>query len=175
MNTNPMAPTPWDAPPPPLYNHFLWVIGRGESNSSLIKICKLSKTILTTLAPFQHGYRSSVLILHRSFPNVYNLFFTSSKNSYLVSISNLPFGLSYFITRLFRLIYVEPRFENMVYFLQTEDNICNYGIFLVEDNANICFLWIMYAFWGIIRVKDNAIYAFRDNSSLSIRIIRVYL
>ena len=127
-------------PPPPLYNHFLWVIG--ESNSSLIKICKLSKTILTTLAPFQHGYRSSVLILHRSFPNVY-------KNSYLVSISNLPFGLSYFSTRrLFRLVYVEPRFENILYFLQTEDNICNYGIFLIEDNANICFLGIMYALWG---------------------------
>ena len=33
---------------------------------------------------------------------------------------------------------------------------------------NVCFL-------GIIRVKDNAIYAFRDNSSLSIGIIRVYL
>ena len=46
--------------------------------------------------------------------------------------------------------------------------------FLVEDNANICFLGIMYAFWGIIRVKDNAIYVFRDNSSLSIGIIRVY-
>ena len=40
--------------------------------------------------------------------------------------------------------------------------------FLVEDNANICFL-------GIIRVKDNGIYAFRGNSSLSIGIIRVYL
>ena len=51
------------------------------------------------------------------------------------------------------------RFENILYFLQTkdnicnqgifqlqiEDNICNYGIFLVEDNANICFLGIMYA------------------------------
>ena len=147
MNTNPMAPTPWNWCPPPLYNHFLWVIGK--SDSSLIKICKLSKTILTTLAPFQHGYRSSALILHRSFPNVYNLFFTSSKNSYLDSISNLPFGLSYFSTRrLFRLIYVEPRFENILYFLQTEDNICNYGIFLVEDNANICILGIMYALWG---------------------------
>ena len=33
---------------------------------------------------------------------------------------------------------------------------------------NVCFL-------GIIRVTDNAIYAFRDNSSLSIGIIRVYL
>ena len=54
------------------------------------------------------------------------------------------------------------RFENILYFLQTEDNICNQGIFelqfednicnyrifLVEDNANICFLGIMYAFWG---------------------------
>ena len=66
------------------------------------------------------------------------------------------------------------RFENIVYFLQTEDNICNYGIFLVEDNANICF-WRMYAcFLGIIRVKGNAIYAFMDNLSLSIGIIRVY-
>ena len=141
-----MSPTPWNwfPPPPPLYNHLLWVIW--ESNSSLIKICKLSKTILTTLAPFQHGYRSYALILHRS---VYNLFFTSSKNSCLVSISNLPFGLSYFSARrLFRLIYVEPRFENILYFLQTVDNICNYGIFLVEDNANICFLGIMYALWG---------------------------
>ena len=142
----------------------------------IIKICKMSKTILTTLAPFQHGYRSSVLILHRSFPNVYNIFFTSSKNSYLVSISNLPFGLSYLSTgRHFRLIYVEPRFENILYFLQTEDNICNYGIFLVEDNANICFLGENVCIMGIIRAKDNAIYAFRDNSSLSIGIIRVYL
>ena len=99
-------------------------MGNRESNSSLIKICKLSKTILTTLAPFQHGYRSSVLIFHRSFSNVYNLFFTSSKNSHLVSISNLPYGLSYFSTRrLFRLIYVEPRFENILYFLQTEDTL----------------------------------------------------
>ena len=124
-------------PPHPLYNHLLWVIG--ESNSSLIKICKLSKTILSTLAPFQHGYRSSVLILHRSFPNVYNLSFTSSKNSNLVSISNLPFGFSYFSTRrLFRLIYVELRFENILYFLQTEDNICNQGIFELQTEDNIC-------------------------------------
>ena len=32
---------------------------------------------------------------------------------------------------------------------------------------NVCIM-------GIIRAKDNAIYAFRDNSSLSIGIIRVY-
>ena len=32
---------------------------------------------------------------------------------------------------------------------------------------NVCIM-------GIIRVKDNAIYEFRDNSSLSIGIIRVY-
>ena len=37
---------------------------------------------------------------------------------------------------------------------------------LFEDN--VCFL-------GVIRVKDNAIYAFRDNSSLSIGIILVYM
>ena len=50
-------------------------------------------------------------------------------------------------------------------------------IFLVEDEMlfgdNVCIM-------GIIRTKDNAIYAFRDefiysdNSSLSIGIIRVY-
>ena len=50
MNNNPTAPTPWNW----CSIIFLWVIG--ECNSSLIKICKLSKTILTTLAPFQHGY-----------------------------------------------------------------------------------------------------------------------
>ena len=33
---------------------------------------------------------------------------------------------------------------------------------------NVCIM-------GIIRVKDNAIYAFMDNLSLSIGIIRVYL
>ena len=61
----------------------------------------------------------------------------------------------------------------MIFQLQIEDNICNYGIFLVDDNANMLFgdnVFIM----GIIRAKDNTIYAFGDNSSLSIGIIRVY-
>ena len=88
-----LIPTQWRLPhgtappPPPPTPHYITVfMGNRESNSSLIKICKLSKTILTTLAPFQHGYRSSVLILHRSFSNDYNLVFTSSKNSYSLSL-----------------------------------------------------------------------------------------
>ena len=40
---------------------------------------------------------------------------------------------------------------------------CYYMLF----GYNVCVM-------GIIRAKDNAIYAFRDNSSLSIGIIRVY-
>ena len=55
-----------------------------------------------------------------------------------------------------------------------EDNICNYWIFLVEDNANYMLFGDNVCIMGIIRAKDNAIYAFRDNSSLSIEIIRVY-
>ena len=40
---------------------------------------------------------------------------------------------------------------------------CYYMLF----GDNVCIM-------GITRAKDNAIYAFRDNSSLSIGIIRVY-
>ena len=43
-----------------------------------------------------------------------------------------------------RIIYAIRRY----FYSQIEDNICNYGIFLVEDNANTCFLGIMYALWG---------------------------
>ena len=98
-----LIPTQWrlphgTCPPPPPPTHYITIfMGNRKYNSSLIKICKLSKTILTTLAPFQHGYRSSVLIVSASIVfkrlQTFSFFFTSSKNSYLVSISNLPFCL----------------------------------------------------------------------------------
>ena len=166
INTNPMAPTPWVWCPHRLYNHFLWLIG--NLTVHYIKICKLPKTIFTTLAPFQHGYRSSVLILHQSFSNVYKPFlFTSSTNSFLVYISNLPFGLcsgGFQILWPWAIFYMrgpacerreQPgviRFENILYFLQTEDNICNQGIFELqfEDNIRGYFsskIMLIYAFW----------------------------
>ena len=148
-------------PPPPLYNHFLWVIG--ESNSSLIKICKLLKTILTTLAPFQHGYRSSVLILHRSFPNIYNLFFTSSKNSYLVSISNLPIRSVITLVpdrRLFRLLYVEPQPR------------------LLSGLKIFCTFFkprIIYAIRGYLNFNSRIIYAIRGYFNSKSRIINAIM
>ena len=50
-NTNPMAPTPWNRCPRP---HYITIfMGNRESNSSLIKICKLSKQYL------QHWHHSN--------------------------------------------------------------------------------------------------------------------
>ena len=108
--------------------------------------------------------------MHQLFSHIYEPFlYVLQKQLPLNRSLSLTFLLTVCVIRFENILYLLQVEDNIckqgIFLVQIEDNICNYRIFLVQDNANmhfgdnLCILWIF-------RVQDNAnIMHFGDISS----------